>query len=70
MGNFTHTQERILKSAENIAPWVQMLREDFHRHPELRFEEHRTSEICALELEKMGISVQRGVGQTGVVGTL
>ena len=70
MSNFTHTQERILKSSENIAPWVQMLREDFHQHPELRFEEHRTSEICALELEKMGISVQRGVGQTGVVGTL
>ena len=70
MARFSGTQSQILNMASGLSPWVQELREDFHRHPELRFEEHRTAEVCAGELEKMGIAVQRGVGRTGVVGTL
>ena len=47
------------------------LRRDIHRHPELAFEEHRTSELVAAKLESMGLSaVHRGLGGTGVVGTL
>ena len=62
-------QQKILNEARALSPWVQEMREDFHRHPELRFEEHRTSEVCATELENVGISVERAVGLTGVVGT-
>tara|TARA_B100000676_G_C18081695_1_gene851733 strand:- start:2355 stop:3590 length:1236 start_codon:yes stop_codon:yes gene_type:complete len=63
-------QQKILNEARALSPWVQEMREDFHRHPELRFEEHRTSEVCATELENVGISVERAVGLTGVVGML
>jgi amidohydrolase len=66
----TFLGKQITKAARDVSPWVQDLREDFHRHPELRFEEHRTAERCASELEKIGIAVQRGVGRTGVVGML
>jgi hippurate hydrolase len=46
------------------------LRRDIHRHPELAFEEHRTSALVAEKLEGWGFTVERGVGGTGVVGTL
>jgi hippurate hydrolase len=46
------------------------LRRDIHRHPELAFEEHRTSNLVAAKLEEWGYAVHRGLGGTGVVGTL
>ena len=46
------------------------LRRDIHQHPELAYEEHRTADIVARELEASGIEVTRGLGKTGVVGTL
>ena len=45
-------------------------RRDFHRHPELAFEEIRTAGIVANELRDLGLEVQMGVGQTGVVAML
>lgn len=46
------------------------LRRDIHAHPEIAFEEHRTAEIVAKELEDYGIEVETGIAGTGVVGTL
>ena len=46
------------------------LRRDIHRHPELAFEEHRTAALVAHKLEGWGYAVERGIGGTGVVGTL
>ncbi len=46
------------------------LRRDIHRHPELAFEEHRTATLVADKLEGWGYAVERGIGGTGVVGTL
>ena len=45
-------------------------RRDFHRHPELGFQEYRTSGIVAKHLSSLGMEVQTGVGKTGVVGLL
>jgi amidohydrolase len=45
-------------------------RRDFHRHPELSFEEVRTASIVAEELARLGLEIQTGVGKTGVVGIL
>jgi len=45
-------------------------RRDIHAHPELGFEEKRTSELVAAKLEGFGIEVHRGIGKTGVVGVL
>jgi hippurate hydrolase len=46
------------------------LRRDLHRHPELAFDEHRTSALVADKLTAWGYTVERGLGGTGVVGTL
>ncbi len=45
-------------------------RRDFHTHPELGFDEQRTSDRVAELLTEFGVEVHRGVGQTGVVGVL
>jgi amidohydrolase len=46
------------------------LRRDFHRHPELSFEERRTAEIVAERLQAAKLQVRTGLGRTGVVGVL
>jgi hippurate hydrolase len=51
-------------------PRLVAIRHDLHAHPELGFEEFRTSDIVAAELAELGVEVSRGLGGTGVVGTL
>ena len=51
-------------------PFLTDLRRDLHAHPELGFEEERTSAIVAHLLAEAGLEVHRGLGGTGVVGTL
>ncbi|HWS76082.1 MAG TPA: M20 aminoacylase family protein [Quisquiliibacterium sp.] len=49
---------------------IRDLRRDIHAHPELRFEEHRTADLVADRLAAWGIPVLRGLGGTGLVGTV
>lgn len=46
------------------------IRHDLHAHPEIGFEEVRTSGIVADKLSSWGIDVHRHIGKTGVVGRL
>ncbi|MBW4035827.1 MULTISPECIES: M20 aminoacylase family protein [Acidiphilium] len=46
------------------------IRRSIHAHPEIGFEEHRTSDLVAGKLAEWGIAVHRAVGGTGVVGVL
>src|SRR5580704_5608663 len=46
------------------------IRRDIHAHPELGFEEQRTSDLVAERLAAFGIEVTRGIGKTGLVGRL
>ncbi|WP_315798310.1 M20 aminoacylase family protein [Bradyrhizobium sp. SZCCHNRI3043] len=46
------------------------IRRDLHAHPEIGFEETRTSGIVAEKLAQWGIEVHRGLGGTGVIGVL
>ncbi len=57
---------RIAALQEEMTVW----RRDIHAHPELGFQEQRTSELVASRLEAFGIEVHRGIGKTGVVGVL
>ena len=57
---------RIAGLAATLTEW----RRDLHAHPELGFEEHRTSAIVAEKLASWGIEVTRNIAGTGVVGTL
>lgn len=59
-----------LSHAQELFPYTQSLRRDFHIHPELGFQEIRTGGIVAQELEALGMEVTKGVGKTGVVGLL
>jgi amidohydrolase len=45
-------------------------RRHLHQHPELAFSERETSDFIAARLEEMGLKVHRGLGTTGVVGSL
>ncbi len=45
-------------------------RRDIHAHPELGFEEQRTSDMVAEKLAAFGCEVHRGIGGTGIVGVL
>ncbi|MET1082542.1 MAG: M20 aminoacylase family protein [Burkholderiales bacterium] len=56
----------IQESTETMTSW----RRDIHAHPELGFQELRTSDLVASQLQSFGIEVHRGVGKTGVVGVL
>jgi len=49
---------------------IQAIRRDLHAHPELAYEERRTSDKVAGLLQDWGIEVHRGLGGTGVVGVL
>ena len=49
---------------------MQYIRRDLHAHPELCYEEHRTSDVVAAKLTEWGIPVIRGLGITGVVGII
>jgi amidohydrolase len=57
-------------AAQNLLPMLIDRRRDFHRHPELGFEEVRTAGIVAQELNRLGLEVTTGIGRTGVVGLL
>ena len=60
------TIDRIDGYAEELTA----IRRDLHAHPEIGFEEVRTSGIVADKLTQWGIEVHRGLGGTGVVGVL
>ena len=61
------------KSVEHIRRYHADLREirrDIHAHPELAFQESRTSQIVAERLSAWGIEVHRGLAKTGIVGVV
>ena len=59
-----------LTAIEAFTDELVAIRRDLHAHPEIGFEEVRTSGIVAAKLEAWGIEVHRGIGGTGVVGIL
>ncbi|MDD7973494.1 M20 aminoacylase family protein [Roseinatronobacter alkalisoli] len=65
----TVTPDTLHADADFIAR-LTAIRHDIHRHPETAFEETRTADIVAAFLDGLGLEVHRGLGVTGVVGTL
>src|SRR3989442_3498286 len=62
--------DRLKSDIDELVPDLVALRRDLHEHPELSFEEVRTSGIVAQRLQAMGLEVQTGIAKTGVVGLL
>ena len=60
-------KNRIAEMHDEIAAW----RRDFHEHPELLYDTHRTAAIVADKLREFGCDeVVEGIGRTGVVGLI
>src|SRR3954465_12746197 len=60
----------VLPRALEIQGEMTAIRRDIHAHPELAYQETRTSDIVASKLTEWGLEVTRGLGKTGLVGTL
>ena len=59
-----------INEAQALFETTRALRRDFHRHPELGFNEFRTAGIVTRELNDLGLEVSTGIGKTGVVALL
>ena len=62
-----------MQLVEPIVSWhheITQIRRDLHAHPELAYDEHRTSALVAERLAQWGVTVHRGLGGTGVVGEI
>lgn len=62
--------QRVLQEANALSPQITAWRRDFHMHPELGFQEFRTSGKVAEELRSLGLETATGVGKTGVVAVI
>jgi amidohydrolase len=60
----------VLPRSLEIQGEISAIRRDIHAHPELAYEENRTSDVVAAKLTEWGLEVTRGLGKTGLVGTL
>src|SRR5580700_2954394 len=65
-----HVMNALLEALDTDTQEFVALRKDLHSHPELSFEEHRTSDLVALRLTQWGYRVERGLAGTGVVGQI
>src|SRR5215831_5834622 len=62
--------DHLKSDIEELVPDMVALRRDLHQHPELAYEEVRTAGLVAQRLDSLGLQVQTGVAQTGVVSLL
>ncbi|WP_293808356.1 amidohydrolase [uncultured Bosea sp.] len=60
----------MLQDIADFAPTLEAWRRDLHAHPEIAFQEFRTSDFVAKTLASFGIEVHRGLGGTGLVGVI
>ena len=64
------SESTYLAEAKALFPKLVAWRRDFHRHPELGFQEVRTAGIVADHLRQLGLETSTGVGKTGVVAMI
>jgi len=75
-----YPQENALNAPKSLLPALDeiraheeemvAIRRQIHSQPELAYEEHATADLVAERLQRWGYEVHRGLGKTGVVGTL
>lgn len=63
--------QAIFAAAEKLKPWLIEQRRDFHMHPELMYQEVRTSKVVAERLRKLGLEeIKTGIAKTGVTAII
>jgi amidohydrolase len=61
---------KLIDEVVSQAAGIAQIRRDIHAHPELCFEEIRTSDLVAQKLAEWGIEVHRGMAKTAVIGVI
>lgn len=62
--------QALLAEARDAAEWIVDIRRELHRHPELGYEETRTSALIRRKLDELGVAYRYPLATTGVVATL
>ena len=62
--------EEAKKEAKEISDWIIELRRELHRHPELMYEEVKTSALVRRELDNLGIPYKSPSAKTGVLASI
>ncbi len=55
---------------QQLLEWIRTIRRTLHQHPELSYQEHRTSAFIQEKLTELGIGFRNGWGGTGVIASL
>ena len=58
------------EEAKKISDWIIDIRRELHKHPELMYEEIKTSALVRRELDNLGISYQSPIAKTGVLASI
>nr|XP_043606402.1 IAA-amino acid hydrolase ILR1-like 5 [Erigeron canadensis] len=61
---------QLLTAVKQDKDWLISIRRQIHEHPELRFQEHKTSGLIRHELDKLNISYKYPIAKTGVVADI
>ena len=61
---------KVKDESMSISDWVIGIRRELHEHPELMYEEFRTSELIRRELDKLEISYKHPIAETGVLASI
>ncbi len=64
------TDTRLLDEAAGHRDWMVAIRREIHRHPELMYQEVRTSAVVRRVLDELGIAYRHPIAETGVLATL
>ncbi len=62
--------DSMVASMQEAVDRARQFRHDIHAHPELAFQENRTSSIVSQRLKELRFQVHTGLARTGVVGVL
>ena len=61
---------KIKEESKSISDWIVKIRRELHEHPELMYEELRTSELIRRELDKLDIQYIHPIAETGVLASI
>ena len=61
---------KIKEKSKSISDWIIKIRRELHEHPELMYEEFRTSELIRRELDKLDIQYIHPIAETGVLASI
>ena len=62
--------QKLKDESKSISDWIINIRRELHEHPELMYEEFKTSELIRRELDKLGIPYKHPIAETGVLASI